>query len=309
MLSVNIGNLRLQNPVMTASGTFGYGLEYKSFVNLHRLGGIIVKGTTLLPREGNDYPRMAETASGMLNCVGLQNKGADYFCEHIYPELREYFDLEADNDERPAIIVNVSGSSPEDYAECARRIATLPGIPAIELNISCPNVHDGGMAFGTSAKAAASVVRAVREAYPKTLIVKLSPNVTDITEIARAAEAEGADALSLINTLMGTSIDIERRCFRLSIGTGGLSGPCVKPVALRMVYQTAKSVGIPVIGLGGISSAEDAIEFLMAGATAIQIGTANFIDPSISEKVVDGIATWLQQHDVENVRDIIGTVS
>lgn len=309
MLSVNIGNLRLQNPIMTASGTFGYGLEYKSFVNLHRLGGIIVKGTTLLPREGNDYPRMAETASGMLNCVGLQNKGADYFCEHIYPELREYFDLEADNDERPAIIVNVSGSSPEDYAECARRISTLPGIPAIELNISCPNVHDGGMAFGTSAKAAASVVRAVREAYPKTLIVKLSPNVTDITEIARAAEAEGADALSLINTLMGTSIDIERRCFRLSIGTGGLSGPCVKPVALRMVYQTAKAVGIPVIGLGGISSAEDAIEFLMAGATAIQIGTANFIDPSISEKVVDGIATWLQQHDVENVRDIIGTVS
>lgn len=309
MLSVNIGNLRLQNPVMTASGTFGYGLEYKSFVNLHRLGGIIVKGTTLLPREGNDYPRMAETASGMLNCVGLQNKGADYFCEHIYPELREYFDLEANNDERPAIIVNVSGASPEDYAECARRIATLPGIPAIELNISCPNVHDGGMAFGTSAKAAASVVRAVREAYPKTLIVKLSPNVTDITEIARAAEAEGADALSLINTLMGTSIDIERRCFRLSIGTGGLSGPCVKPVALRMVYQTAKAVGIPVIGLGGISSAEDAIEFLMAGATAIQIGTANFIDPSISEKVVDGIATWLQQHDVENVRDIIGTVS
>lgn len=309
MLSVNIGNLRLQNPVMTASGTFGYGLEYKSFVNLHRLGGIIVKGTTLLPREGNDYPRMAETASGMLNCVGLQNKGADYFCEHIYPELREYFDFEADNDERPVIIVNVSGSSPEDYAECARRISTLPGIPAIELNISCPNVHDGGMAFGTSAKAAASVVRAVREAYPKTLIVKLSPNVTDITEIARAAEAEGADALSLINTLMGTSIDIERRCFRLSIGTGGLSGPCVKPVALRMVYQTAKAVGIPVIGLGGISSAEDAIEFLMAGATAIQIGTANFIDPSISEKVVDGIATWLQQHDVENVRDIIGTVS
>lgn len=309
MLSVNIGNLRLQNPVMTASGTFGYGLEYKSFVNLHRLGGIIVKGTTLLPREGNDYPRMAETASGMLNCVGLQNKGADYFCEHIYPELREYFDLEADKSERPAIIVNVSGSTPEDYAECARRIAMLSGIPAIELNISCPNVHDGGMAFGTSAKAAASVVRAVREAYPKTLIVKLSPNVTDITEIARAAEAEGADALSLINTLMGTSIDIERRCFRLSIGTGGLSGPCVKPVALRMVYQTAKAVGIPVIGLGGISSAEDAIEFLMAGATAIQIGTANFIDPSISEKVVDGIATWLQQHDVENVRDIIGTVS
>ena len=253
---------------------------------------------------------MAETASGMLNCVGLQNKGVDYFCQNIYPELRDYFRLETTDAgmEEPAIIVNVSGSSPEDYAECAARIATLSGIPAIELNISCPNVHDGGMAFGTSAKAAASVVRAVRKAYPKTLIVKLSPNVTDITEIARAAEAEGADALSLINTLMGTSIDIERRRFRLSIGTGGLSGPCVKPVALRMVYQTARAVSIPVIGLGGISTAEDAIEFLMAGATAIQIGTANFMDPSISEKVVDGIAEWLRRHNIEHVRDIVGVV-
>lgn len=309
-MKVNIGQLQLQNPVMTASGTFGYGLEYDGLVNLHRLGGIIVKGTTLKPREGNDYPRMAETASGMLNCVGLQNKGVDYFCQKIYPELRDFFHLESKDEgkKEPVIIVNVSGSSPEDYAECAARIATLAGIPAIELNISCPNVHDGGMAFGTSAQAAASVVRAVRKAYPKTLIVKLSPNVTDITEIARAAEAEGADALSLINTLMGTSIDIERRRFRLSIGTGGLSGPCVKPVALRMVYQTARAVSIPVIGLGGISTTEDAIEFLMAGATAIQIGTANFINPGISEKIVNGIADWLKRHNIEHVKDIVGVV-
>ncbi|MBR1594380.1 MAG: dihydroorotate dehydrogenase [Alloprevotella sp.] len=309
MLNVKIGQLQLQNPVITASGTFGYGLEYDGLVNLHRLGGIIVKGTTLQPREGNDYPRMAETASGMLNCVGLQNKGADYFCQHIYPELKAFFKLEESTTENePAIIVNVSGSSPEDYAACAARIAELPGIPAIELNISCPNVHDGGMAFGTNAKAAASVVHEVRKAYGKTLIVKLSPNVTDITEIARAAEAEGADAVSLINTLMGTSIDIERRRFRLSIGTGGLSGPAVKPVALRMVYQTARAVKIPVIGLGGISCAEDAIEFLMAGASAIQIGTANFIDPGISEKVVDGISDWLRRHNVASVRDIVGVV-
>lgn len=310
MLNVHIGALRLQNPVMTASGTFGYGLEYADFVNLHRLGGIIVKGTTLQPREGNDYPRMAETASGMLNCVGLQNKGADYFCQHIYPELDNYFHFgnNAGEANEPAIIVNVSGSSPENYAACAEKIATLPGIPAIELNISCPNVHDGGMAFGTSAKSAAEVVREVRMVYKKTLIVKLSPNVTDITEIARAVEAEGADAVSLINTLMGTSIDIEKRRFRLSIGTGGLSGPAVKPVALRMVYQTARAVKIPVIGLGGISCAEDAIEFLMAGATAIQIGTANFIDPKVSEKIVDGIADWLRQHHIDSVRDIIGTV-
>lgn len=309
-MKVNIGQLQLQNPVMTASGTFGYGLEYDGLVNLHRLGGIIVKGTTLKPREGNDYPRMAETASGMLNCVGLQNKGVDYFCQKIYPELRDFFHLESKDEgkKEPVIIVNVSGSSPEDYAECAARIATLAGIPAIELNISCPNVHDGGMAFGTSAQAAASVVRAVRKAYPKTLIVKLSPNVTDITEIARAAETEGADALSLINTLMGTSIDIERRRFRLSIGTGGLSGPCVKPVALRMVYQTARAVSIPVIGLGGISTTEDAIEFLMAGATAIQIGTANFINPGISEKIVNGIADWLKRHNIEHVKDIVGVV-
>ena len=298
-LQVNIGNLQLQNPVMTASGTFGYGFEFADLVDLDRLGGIIVKGTTLNPREGNDYPRMAEAAQGMLNCVGLQNKGADYFCTHIYDAVKNL---------KTNVLVNVSGSSPEDYAECAARIAELDNIPGIELNISCPNVKDGGMSFGTSCTAAASVVKAVRQRYPKTLIVKLSPNVTDITEIARAVEAEGADSVSLINTLMGMSIDIERRCSRLSIGTGGLSGPCIKPVALRMVWQVAKAVKIPVIGLGGISNATDALEFLMAGATAIQIGTANFLDPAVTMKVIDGINTWLDTHGVKNVHDIIGSV-
>lgn len=298
-LQVNIGNLQLQNPVMTASGTFGYGFEFADLVDLDRLGGIIVKGTTLNPREGNDYPRMAETAQGMLNCVGLQNKGADYFCTYIYNAVKNL---------KTNVLVNVSGSSPEDYAECAARIAELDNIPGIELNISCPNVKDGGMSFGTSCTAAASVVKAVRQRYPKTLIVKLSPNVTDIAEIARAVEAEGADSVSLINTLMGMSIDIERRCSRLSIGTGGLSGPCIKPVALRMVWQVAKAVKIPVIGLGGISNATDALEFLMAGATAIQIGTANFLDPAVTMKVIDGINTWLDTHGVKNVHDIIGIV-
>lgn len=279
-INVNIGELELKNPVMTASGTFGYGLEYADIVPLNEIGGIIVKGTTLKPRQGNSYPRMAETAQGMLNCVGLQNKGVDYFCENIYPQVK---DIDTQ------MIVNVSGSSPEDYAECASRINELENIRAIELNISCPNVHDGGMAFGVTCEGAASVVRAVRKAYDKTLIVKLSPNVTSITDIAKAVEAEGADSVSLINTLMGTSIDIERRRFNLSIGTGGLSGPCIKPVALRMVYQVANAVKIPVIGLGGISTAEDAIEFFMAGATAIQIGTANFIDPAVTKKVKDGI--------------------
>ena len=277
-LNVNIGNLALKNPVMTASGTFGYGLEFADFIDLNRLGGFIVKGTTLHPREGNDYPRMAETPSGMLNCVGLQNKGVDYFCEHIYPQLK---DIDSN------VLVNVSGNSPEDYAECAARINELPGIPGIELNISCPNVKSGGMAFGVTCEGAAAVVKAVREKYHKTLIVKLSPNVTDIASIAQAVEAEGADSVSLINTLMGMSIDIERRASRLSIGTGGLSGPCVKPVALRMVWQVAKAVKIPVVGLGGIMNATDAIEFMMAGATAIEIGTANFIDPAITVKVID----------------------
>lgn len=298
-LNVKINNLRLKNPVMTASGTFGYGLEFADFVPLDQLGGIIVKGTTLHAREGNDYPRMVETAQGMLNCVGLQNKGVDYFCKQIYPQIRGI----ATN-----MIVNVSGSSPEDYAACAARIDELEDIPAIELNISCPNVRQGGMAFGVTCEGAASVVKAVRSSYHKTLIVKLSPNVTNIADIARACEAEGADSVSLINTLMGMSIDIERRCPRLSIGTGGLSGPAVKPVALRMVWQVAKAVKIPVVGLGGISSAADAIEFLMAGATAIEIGTANFLDPSVTMKVRDGINDWLDSHGCHSVSEIIGVI-
>ena len=299
-LNVNIGRLELKNPVMTASGTFGYGLEFADFVPLDQIGGIIVKGTTLLPREGNDYPRMAETAQGMLNCVGLQNKGVDYFCEHIYPQVKDI---------GTNVIVNVSGSSPDDYAECAARIDALEHIPAIELNISCPNVKDGGMAFGVTCQGAASVVRAVRDRYHKTLIVKLSPNVTNISEIARAVEAEGADSVSLINTLMGMAIDIERRRPVLSIGTGGLSGPAVKPVALRMVWQVARAVKIPVVGLGGISTARDAIEFLMAGATAIEIGTANFLDPAVTIKVRDGINTWLDDHGCQSVGDIIGALN
>lgn len=296
-LRVKIGNLELKNPVMTASGTFGYGPEYADFVELSEIGGIIVKGTTLHPRQGNDYPRMAETASGMLNCVGLQNKGVDYFCEHIYPEIK---DIDTN------MIVNVSGSSPEDYAECAARIDALDKIPAIELNISCPNVKDGGMAFGVTCEGAASVVRAVRKSYHKTLIVKLSPNVTDITEIARAVESEGADSVSLINTLMGMAIDIEKRKPMLSINTGGLSGPAVKPVALRMVWQVAKAVGIPVVGLGGICNANDAIEFMLAGASAIEIGTANFLDPQVTVKVKNGINEWLDKHGCKSVTEIIG---
>lgn len=298
-LSVNINKLQLKNPVMTASGTFGYGPEFADFIPLEGLGGIIVKGTTLKPREGNDYPRMVETASGMLNCVGLQNKGVDYFCEHIYPEIKNI---------DTNMIVNVSGSSPEDYAECAARINELDNIPAIELNISCPNVRQGGMAFGVTCAGAASVVKAVRARYDKTMIVKLSPNVTDIAEIARAVEAEGADSVSLINTLMGMAIDIEKRKPLLSINTGGLSGPAVKPVALRMVWQVAKAVKIPVVGLGGICNAHDAIEFLMAGATAIEIGTANFIDPQVTIKVRDGINEWLDSHGCKSVKEIIGTL-
>lgn len=298
-LNVNIGDLRLKNPVMTASGTFGYGPEFADFVPLEEIGGIIVKGTTLNPREGNAYPRMVETASGMLNCVGLQNKGVGYFCKNIYPEIK---DIDTN------IIVNVSGSTLEDYAECAARINELENIPAIELNISCPNVRKGGMAFGVSSEGAASVVKAVRARYKKTLIVKLSPNVTDITEIAKAVEAEGADSVSLINTLMGMAIDIERRKPMLSIGTGGLSGPAVKPVALRMVWQVAQAVNIPVIGLGGIMNATDAIEFFMAGASAIEIGTANFIDPAVTIKVRDGINEWLDSHGCESLSDIIGVL-
>lgn len=299
-LRVKIKDLYLKNPVMTASGTFGYGLEFADFVPLDGIGGIIVKGTTLHAREGNDYPRMVETAQGMLNCVGLQNKGVDYFCEHIYPEIK---DIDTN------VLVNVSGSSPDDYAECAARVNALEKIPAIELNISCPNVRQGGMTFGVTCEGAASVVKAVRARYDKTLIVKLSPNVTNIADIAMACEAEGADSVSLINTLMGMSIDIEKRCSRLSIGTGGLSGPAVKPVALRMVWQVARAVKIPVVGLGGISTAEDAIEFLMAGATAIEIGTANFIDPAVTIKVRDGISDWLDRHGCRSVTEIIGALA
>ena len=298
-LNVKIGDLALKNPVLTASGTFGYGLEFADFIDLNALGGFIVKGTTLHPREGNDYPRMAETASGMLNCVGLQNKGVEHFCTEIYPQLT-VFDSH--------VIVNVSGSTIEDYAACAARINELERIPAIELNISCPNVKSGGMAFGVTCEGAASVVKAVRKAYSKTLIVKLSPNVTDIAAIARAVEAEGADSVSLINTLMGMSVDIERRRSRLSIGTGGLSGPCVKPVALRMVSQVARAVKIPVIGLGGIMNAEDALEFLMVGATAVEIGTANFIDPAVTIKVIEGMNDWLDRHGVKDVNEIIGVI-
>lgn len=299
-MNVEIGGMKLKNPVMTASGTFGYGIEYDDFFPLETLGGIIVKGTTLKPREGNDYPRMVETPSGMLNCVGLQNKGVEYFCEHIYPQIKDI---------NTNMIVNVSGSTVDDYAECAARIDTLANIPAIELNISCPNVKSGGMAFGVTCSGAESVVKAVRERYHKTLIVKLSPNVTDIAEIARACEASGADSVSLINTLMGMSIDVERRLLELSIGTGGLSGPAVRPIAVRMVWQVAKAVKIPVVGLGGICCARDAVEFLMAGATAVEIGTANFLNPCVSAEVVKGIDLWLTAHGCDDVSEIIGCVN
>lgn len=299
---VNIGrDLVIKNPVMTASGTFGYGTEYADFIDLNRLGGILVKGTTLHPREGNPYPRMAETPSGMLNAVGLQNKGVDYFCDHIYPTIRDY---------DTAMIVNVSGSQLEDYIETAEKINALDDIPAIELNISCPNVKEGGMAFGVTCAGAASVVRAVRQVYDKTLIVKLSPNVTDITEIARAVEAEGADSISMINTLLGMAIDAERRRPVLSTITGGLSGPAVKPIALRMVWQTAQVVKIPIIGMGGIASATDAIEFLLAGATAIEVGTYNFVDPTATIKIVEGIEDYMRQHGFSDIHhQIIGALN
>ncbi|MBM6758114.1 dihydroorotate dehydrogenase [Bacteroides mediterraneensis] len=298
-LSVNIGKLNMSNPVMTASGTFGYGLEFQDFVDLEKIGGIIVKGTTLHHREGNPYPRMAETPMGMLNAVGLQNKGVHYFVDHIYPQIKDI---------RTNMIVNVSGSQVEDYAETASIINELENIPAIELNISCPNVKQGGMAFGVTAHGAAEVVSAVRKVYKKTLIVKLSPNVTDITEIARAAEGAGADSVSLINTLLGMAIDAEKRRPVLSTVTGGMSGAAVKPIALRMVWQVAKAVKIPVVGLGGIMNWKDAVEFLLAGATAIQIGTANFIDPAITVKVAEGINDYLDRHGYSSVRDIIGAL-
>lgn len=291
--------LTIKNPVMTASGTFGYGTEYEDFIDLNRLGGILVKGTTLHPRQGNPYPRMAETPSGMLNAVGLQNKGVDYFCEHIYPKIRGY---------ETAMIVNVSGSQVEDYIETAEKINALEDIPAIELNISCPNVKEGGMAFGVTCAGAASVVRAVRAVYDKTLIVKLSPNVTDITEIARAVEAEGADSISMINTLLGMAIDAEKRRPVLSTITGGLSGPAVKPIALRMVWQTSQAVKVPIIGMGGIASATDAIEFLLAGASAVEVGTYNFVDPAVTTQIVDGIEDYMLRHGITDIQDLIGAL-
>ena len=296
-LSVNIGELRLKNPVLTASGTFGYGEEFADFVDLERLGGFIVKGTTLNPRDGNPYPRMAETPAGMLNAVGLQNKGVDYFIGHIYPRIK---DLDTN------VLVNLSGSSIEDYVAAAEKLAGLERVPAIELNISCPNVKAGGMAFGTSCEAAGRVVAAVRRAYPKTLIVKLSPNVTDIASIAKAVEAEGADAVSLINTLLGMAVNAETQRPVLSTVTGGLSGACVKPIALRMVWQVYHAVKVPIIGLGGIMNATDAIEFFLAGATAIQVGTANFINPRVTMEIVDGIAAYLERKNIGSVRELVG---
>lgn len=298
-LRINIGKLELKNPVMTASGTFGYAKEYSDFIDLSRIGGVFVKGTTILPRQGNAYPRMAETPSGMLNAVGLQNKGVDYFVSHIYPEIKDY---------DTNVIVNVSGSTIEDYVACTEKLLGLDKIPAIEVNISCPNVKEGGMAFGTSACSAAEVTKAIRKVWDKTLIIKLSPNVTDITEIARAVESEGADAVSLINTLLGMAIDVDKRKPILSTVTGGLSGPCVKPVALRMVWQTYNAVKIPIIGMGGISNWKDAIEFILAGASAIQIGTYNFIDPTISVKVVDGIIDYLDKNNIASIRDLVGAL-
>ena len=298
-LITNLGKLQMKNPVMTASGTFGYGTEYSDFIDLSRIGSIIVKGTTLRERQGNQYPRMAETPSGMLNAVGLQNKGIDYFVNHIYPTLK---DIDTN------VMINLSGSTIEDYVKTAEIINTLDKIPGIELNISCPNVKEGGMAFGVSCLAASQVVAEVRKVYHKELMVKLSPNVTDIAEIAKGVEGAGADSISLINTLLGMAIDAKTRKPVLSTITGGLSGPAVKPIALRMVWQVAKAVKVPVIGLGGIMNATDAIEFMLAGATAIQVGTANFIDPAISVKIVEGIDNYLNKNGFSSAKDIIGAL-
>ena len=296
-LSVEIGKLKLKNPIMTASGTFGYGEEFADFIDLNRLGGIIVKGTTLHHREGNPYPRMAETPSGMLNAVGLQNKGVNYFIEHIYPRIK-------DLDTR--VIVNVSGSCIDDYVAVCEKLSPLDKVAAVEINISCPNVKQGGMGFGTTCSGAESVTSAVRKAYDGTMIVKLTPNVTDITEIARAVEAAGADAVSLTNTFLGMAIDVEKRKPMLSTITGGLSGPCIRPIAVRMVWQVANAVKVPVVGLGGIASGRDAIEFLLAGATAVQIGTANFVDPQVTVKAIDYIEDYLKRHQIASVHELIG---
>lgn len=299
-LGVNIGGLNLKNPVLTASGTFGYGEEFADFIDLNRLGGFIIKGTTINHREGNPYPRMAETPSGMLNAVGLQNKGVDYFIENIYPRIK---------DVDSHVIVNVSGATIDDYVAVCEKLAPLDKINAIEVNISCPNVKQGGMAFGTTSEGAAQVTKAVRNAFPKTVIIKLSPNVTDITEIARAVETEGADSVSLINTLLGMAIDVERQRPYLSTITGGLSGPAVRPVAVRMVWQVAKTVKIPVIGLGGIMNGRDAIEFMLAGASAIQVGTANFVDPTVTMKIIDYMEDYCLRHGVKDINEIVGMIN
>ncbi|MDR1454304.1 MAG: dihydroorotate dehydrogenase [Tannerella sp.] len=298
-LKIQIAGLTLKNPVMTASGTFGYGLEYADLIDLSCLGGMVVKGTTLEPREGNPYPRMAETPQGMINAVGLQNRGADYFIREIYPKIKHI---------NTNILVNVSGSSVETYVACAEKIASLESIPAIELNISCPNVKQGGMAFGVTRGGAAEVVHAVRRVYPKTLIVKLSPNVTDIAGIACAVEDEGADAVSLINTLLGMAVDAEARRPVLSTVTGGLSGPCIKPVALRMVWQVARAVNIPVIGMGGIAGWKDAVEFMLAGASAVQIGTCNFVDPTLCLKVISGLNDYCDRHGFASAGELTGAL-
>lgn len=298
-MAVSIGDLRMKNPMLTASGTFGFGEEFADFIDLESLGGFIVKGTTLEPRQGNPYPRMAETPAGMLNAVGLQNKGVDHFIADTYPHLKDL---------KTNVLVNVSGARIEDYVAVAEKLAPLESIPAIEVNISCPNVKQGGMAFGTTCEGAAQVTAAMRKAWPRTLIVKLSPNVTSIADIARAVEAEGADSVSLINTIMGMAIDVERRRPCLSTVTGGLSGAAVRPVAVRMVWQTAKAVKIPVIGLGGISSGRDAIEFMLAGARAVQIGTANFIDPQVTVKAIDWMEDWCRRQGVRDINDIVGEI-
>jgi dihydroorotate dehydrogenase (NAD+) catalytic subunit len=298
-LNVKVAGLNLKNPVLTASGTFGYGLEFADLIDLNKLGGFIVKGTTLNPRQGNDYPRMAETPSGMLNAVGLQNGGVEHFIHDTYPQIAG---LDTN------VIVNVSGANVDDYVAVCERLAPLDKIEAIEVNISCPNVKQGGMAFGTTCAGASSVTEAVRKAWPRTLIVKLSPNVTDITEIARAVEGAGADSVSLINTMLGMAIDVERQKPCLSTITGGLSGPAVRPIAVRMVWQVAKAVNIPVIGLGGIMTADDALQFIMAGATAVQVGTANFVDPTATIKIIDGLQDYCQRHGVSNITDLIGII-
>lgn len=298
-LKVNLGGLQLKNPVTTASGTFGFGPEFADFFDLNLLGGIFVKGITLKNREGNDYPRMAETASGMLNAVGLQNKGIDYFINSIYPEIKHY-DTE--------IIPNVNGSTVEEYIEVTEKLNEIKGINAIELNISCPNVKEGGMAFGVSCPSAIAVTEAIRERFDKTLIVKLSPNVTDITEIAKGVEGAGADAVSLVNTFLGMAIDANTRKPILSTITGGLSGPAIKPIALRMVWQVYNAVKIPVSGMGGIMNATDAIEFMLAGATSVQIGTANFIDPQVSVKVIEGIEQYCVSNGIDEVTDLVGAL-